>query len=192
MTTSSPYAAAPDLMVLHHVEFPGPGDTVPTPVAGFIASSFAPLVAEAADRCLRPLYGDPPVGPSHGGRTAVVIVSVRGDQGTAAAVARAVDTGQRVAPLLFFQSVPNAIAGKVAARWGLTGPVVCTSPVSDPLTDGRALASLIVQDGDADDVLLILVEQDDAHGGLDRASALVLGRPDRRPAGTFVDTGETS
>ena len=40
-------------------------------------------------------------------------------------VAGVVDGGGRPGPLMFFQAVPNAVAGHVAARWGLDGPVVC-------------------------------------------------------------------
>jgi 3-oxoacyl-(acyl-carrier-protein) synthase len=73
-----------------------------------------------------------------------------------------VDTGARVGPLLFFQSVPNAIAGYVAAREGLTGPVVCTSPqpgtAAETLAEALAEAELLIADGDADEALVVLVE----------------------------------
>jgi 3-oxoacyl-(acyl-carrier-protein) synthase len=144
-------------------------DRKPPALAGFVVSSFSPLCAETAERCLRLRYGEPPAFR----KTAVALVSVAGDHVTASAVAAAVDAGRPVAPLLFFQSVPNAVAGYVAARWGLTGPVVCISPVGDPQADGVAEAALLIDDGDADEVLLVLAEQGEA----DMAVATLLGAP---------------
>lgn len=150
-----------------------PDDELPA-LPGFIASSFSPLVAEVAERCLRVHYGEPPVDPTRGERTAIVLVSASGDAASAAQVARAVDTGARVGPLMFFQSVPNAVAGYIAARWGLGGPVVClASPDS-----GLAVAALLIEDGDADEALIIFAEQVIDPTGRDSAVA-VLVRPER-------------
>jgi 3-oxoacyl-(acyl-carrier-protein) synthase len=137
-----------------------PDDREPTPVAGFVVSSFSPLAAETATRCLtrRPAADREPV-------TGVVVVSAFGDLGGALHVAAAVDGGRGVSPLMFFQAVPNAVAGHVAARWGLEGPVVC---VAD---GGVEVASLLIEDGDADEVLVVRVEQG---GDRDRAEAVVL------------------
>jgi 3-oxoacyl-(acyl-carrier-protein) synthase len=85
-------------------------------------------------------------------------------------VARTVDAGGRILPLFFFQSVPNSIAGHVAARWGLAGPVVCLCPTGDPKTDGLAEASLLIEDGDADHALVVLVEQSE----VDESSAVLV------------------
>ncbi len=139
-------------------------DGAPPAVPGFIASSFSPLVAAVATRCLAARYGTPPV--PDGERTAVVLVSRRGDEQSAAAVATAVDAGDRVGPLLFFQSVPNAVAGHVAAAWGLGGPVVCVSPPGDPVAAGTRVAELLIADGDADGALLVLVDGDVARATL--------------------------
>ena len=98
--------------------------------------------------------------------TAMVIVSPLGDVASAARVAEAVDTGGRVGPLLFFQSVPNAVAGHVAARWGLTGPVCA---VGAPRRT-RPWPALLLADGDADEALVILAEQ----------AAVAEASPDRR------------
>jgi hypothetical protein len=147
------------------------GDAAVPALAGFVVSSFSPLAAEAANRCLgrRPAGAgtapDPrdPDGPV----TAVVLVTARGDVQSARHVADAVDTGARIGPLMFFQSVPNAVAGHIAARWNLSGPVVC---LGDPAS-ASAAAALLLADGDADEALLVHVEQDP-----DRAAA-VLVRP---------------
>lgn len=146
-------------------------DSVPA-LAGFVMSDFSPLAAEVARRCLEQVTVSP--------RTAVIIVSATGDLETAAAIAKAVDAGQRPGPLLFYQAVPNAIAGYLAARYGLTGPVVCLGPQGLRSTDGPdgaglaeglALASLIVRDGDADEALIISIEQKMVTGEKDRATA---------------------
>jgi len=135
-------------------------DGPPPPLPGFVVSSFSPLVAAAAERCLG---AHPPAGD----RTAVVLVSASGDAGMAAHVARLVDDGARIGPLLFFQAVPNSVAGHVAAHRGLRGPVVCLCPTGDPKAEGLAQARLLIDDGDADAVLVVLVEQtaagDSAH-----------------------------
>lgn len=131
----------------------------PPPVPGFVVSGFSPLVAELARRCLTERHGGAPVPAEIGQRTAVVLVTASGDAESAAHVANAVDTGARVGPLLFFQSVPNSVAGHVATQWGLGGPVLCISPTGDPRADGLAQARLLFDDGDADEVLVVLVEQ---------------------------------
>jgi hypothetical protein len=154
--------------VLATARWDGPDDGIPAPIPGFALSSFSPLVAHVAGRCLG-RYGAPRP------RTAVVLVSVHGDVATAAAVAQAVDGGRRVAPLLFFQSVPNSVAGHVAARWRLTGPVVCLSPIGEPMADGLAQARELIEDGDADAALVVVVTQGSVDGGRDTARAVLVG-----------------
>jgi 3-oxoacyl-(acyl-carrier-protein) synthase len=158
-----------------------PADQLPA-IPGFVTSSFSPLVAELADRCLRSYFGDPPAARDLGSRTAVLLVSSSGDIATAAAVASAVDAGRRVPPLLFFQSNPNAAAGYVAARWGLAGPVVCTMPAGDALADAHRSALLLLADADADAVLVILAEQAPAAAGGDHGLAQLVG-PSSWPPG---------
>ncbi|HST65290.1 MAG TPA: beta-ketoacyl synthase chain length factor [Mycobacteriales bacterium] len=148
----------------------GPDDTL-TPVAGFTLSTFSPLVAEVAERCLRARYGSPPAVPDRAGETALVLASARGDVTTTETAAAAAEAGRRVPPLLFFQSNPNAVLGWVAARWQLTGPVLSTAPAGDPLADGIAVAELLLADGEAAEVLVIAAELDP-----DRAEAVLVGR----------------
>ncbi|HEX2131384.1 MAG TPA: hypothetical protein VHH15_07465 [Actinophytocola sp.] len=149
----------------------------PPPLPGFVVSSFSPLVAAAADRCLRARHGDPPAADDVGERTAIVLVSASGDATMAEHVAHAVDTAARIGPLLFFQAVPNSVAGHVAARWGLRGPVVCLCPMGEPEADGLAQAQLLIEDGDADEVLVVLVEQ---AGAAQSARALLVTEGDVR------------
>lgn len=161
-------AAKAGLRVLAAAAWPeSAADRCVPPVAGFVVSSFSPLAAEAARRCLlrrtaRDAAGEPVV--------AVVVSSALGDLGSAVHVAEAVDGGGRVGPLMFFQAVPNAVAGHVAALWRLTGPVVSVADAGSALE----VAALLLQDGDADQALLIRVDQPDTTGGRDRAEAVLL------------------
>jgi hypothetical protein len=170
------------LIVRSEARWPQSPDDLPPPSpAGFVFSTFSPLVAAVAERCLTAEYGTAPADPARGSRTATVLVSRCGDVTSAVLVAQAVDAGKRVAPLLFYQAVPNAILGYVTSRWGLTGPVVVLSPVGDPMTEGLSVAAGLIEDGDADEALVIAVEQDpagapaDVNSGLDEASAVLVG-----------------
>lgn len=162
-----------ELTVLSRAEWPGQGDRETPRIPGFVLSSFSPLVAEAADRCLRQVYRTPPAPCGAGRSTAIIVVSASGDMVSARHVARTVDSGGRVEPLFFFQCVPNSIAGHIAARWGLGGPVVCLCPTGDPLTDGLDQAALLIDDGDATAAVIVLVEQSAADGVPATATAVL-------------------
>ncbi len=187
------------LRVLSYARWPETEDDTLPEIPGFIVSSFNPLVAETAERCLRRRAAPDPAsadaaeaeaGIDDGGstllseagtrRTALLLSSVGGDRATAQAIADAVQNGRRVPPLLFFQSNPNAVLGHIAARSRLTGPVVCISPPPQDIngipTAALAEARWLLRDGDADEVLLIAAEQGAAPGGRDRAEAVLLGR----------------
>ena len=146
------------------------------PLPGFTASSFNPLVAEAAERCLRSRFGAAPAAPAPT-RTALLLASCSGDLATARAIDTAAEAAdRRMPPLLFFQSNPNAVLGHIAARWQLTGPVVAISTavaaapgVLPP--DALDLAALLLADGDADHVLVIAAEQTERTEHLDHAVA---------------------
>jgi hypothetical protein len=142
--------------ILAEARWPEPGDpATPPPIAGFVVSTFSPLVAAVAERCLDRAPTIPP-------GTAIVLVTARGDVASAAHVADAVDTGARIGPLMFFQAVPNAVLGHVAARHGLDGPVICLAPCTrDPLAEGIAEVGraglVIVADSDPDRARAVLV-----------------------------------
>jgi beta-ketoacyl synthase-like protein len=138
-------------------------------LAGFIDSNFSPLLAHVAERALRSRPQPQPPGTV----TAIVMVTALGDVTSAARVAAAVDAGQRVPPLQFFQAVPNAVAGYLAARWRLTGPVVCVSGTRA----GVDVAALLIDDADADEVLVVRVDLAVTGGGTDRAAALLVTGP---------------
>jgi hypothetical protein len=163
-------------VVLARARWPEPGDGDPPPLPGFVLSTFNPLVAAVADRCLTRRYGNRPAPDGPGRATAVVLVSASGDRTSAEHVRRTVADGGRPGPLLFFQSVPNSVVGLVAARWGLGGPVVCLCPTGAAADAvARDEAGLLLRGGEADEVLLILIEQP-AGGGPDSAAALLIGR----------------
>ena len=165
-------AAAADagLVVLSAASWPeASADGEVPPLAGFIESTFSPLLAEVGARALR--RRPEPTVP--GAVTAIVTVTALGDLTSATRVAAAVDAGQRVSPLLFFQSVPNAVAGYLAARWQLTGPVVCVSGTRA----GMDVAALLIDDADADEVLVVRVDLAVTEGDRDCAAAIVLTGP---------------
>jgi hypothetical protein len=141
-----------DLVVLAEGYWPEPGDDVaagPPSLPGFVLSTFNPLAAVAADRCLSALSEPLPE------RTGIVLVS-DGDRTSAEHVHQAVADGKRIGPLFFFQSVPNSVAGLIAAKWQLRGPVVC-------VTDGGLdEAALLIGDGDADQVLIVDIDAEQA------------------------------
>lgn len=169
------------LRILAGARRPAPGlDGPPPPLPGFAASGFNPLVADTAERCLRAHHGEPPAA----GRTALLLASASGDLDTARAIEHSAEPGQRTGPLLFFQSNPNAVLGHIAARWGLTGPVVAICPAGAAApgrvpADARELAALLLADGDADRVLVIAAEQT-ADG--DHATAVLYAAACHAPA----------
>lgn len=172
-------AAAAGLRIVADAAWPeSDADRVPPPIAGFVVSSFSPLAAETARRCME---RRPAPGAATGSAvTAVIVVSALGDLAGAVHVAAVTGTGGRPGPLLFFQAVPNAVAGHVAARWGLTGPVVCVGDTGA----GLDVAALLLQDGDADEALLIRVDQASTAAERDHAAAVLVGAgtpPDRPP-----------
>lgn len=163
--------------------WPRPGeDGSPPPLGGFVGSDFSPMVAAAADRCLAPVYG-PVEADRPARRTALVLASAGGDLQTYTATARLVTAGRRPSPLLFFQSVPNAVLGQVARCWGLTGPVICLSPDQGrrPLAEALEVAGWLTATGSATEALLLVVDQVLPSGAPGTVQALLV-RPTGHPA----------
>jgi hypothetical protein len=174
-------AAAAGLAVSSSAAWPGAHSAAePTPLAGFIDSTFSPLVAEVAGQALTYARGEPDQDPdtASGPVTAIVLVTALGDVTSATRVAAAVDAGGRVPPLHFFQSVPNAVAGYLAARWHLTGPVVCVSSTAA----GLGVAALLIEDADADEALIVRIDLAVTDGGRDSAAAILVTGPASRNA----------
>jgi hypothetical protein len=154
-------------------------DAEVSPLPGFIDSLFSPLIAEVAGRALsRRDRGCPRDQAAPDGTViAIVLVTARGDVASAAQVAARVDAGRRVPPLHFFQSVPNAVAGYLAARWQLTGPIVCVSGIRAAME----AAALLIEDADADEALIVSVDLGLTGGAGDRAAAVIVTGPTGRP-----------
>jgi hypothetical protein len=160
-------ASAAGLEVLAGATWPAHADEEAPRLAGFVHSDFNPIIAAVAGRCLADHpESAPPSGDDPG--TGIVLISDLGDVDSAAHVARAVDTGGRVGPLFFFQSVPNAVLGHVAARHGLHGPVSCVCDAAAAVDAARGLLA----DGDATRVLLIELDHD---GSGATAAAVLVG-----------------
>ncbi|MGV9314615.1 beta-ketoacyl synthase chain length factor [Streptomyces sp. NPDC003691] len=146
----------------------------PPNLPGFTASPFGPLFARVADECLGAFHGTAPAPPEAALATGLVMVSRLGDMATETAVTGSVDRGTKASPLLFYQSVPSAVLGVVSSRWGLGGPVICISPAGDSLAEGLELAGLLIEDGSARDVLVVLIELGVDEGEPDTADALLV------------------
>lgn len=173
-TALSEAAADAGLAVLAEARWPDAGVAEPERLPCFVLSSFSPLVAATAGRCLSRWYGAAPVPPAQGARVALILVSVRGDVAIARTIAQIVDDGERMPPLLFFQSVGNAVLGYIATLWGIGGPMLCTSPVTDPEEDALALAASVLADGDADTALVVLAEPACTADEQDQSHALLV------------------
>ncbi|ACU72161.1 hypothetical protein Caci_3254 [Catenulispora acidiphila DSM 44928] len=187
-------AAAAGLAIRAEARWPESGlDDAAPALPGFIVSSFSPIAAETAARCLSrraahapenetKAFEDPETSEAraqaqaHTPVTAILITTARGDRESASHVARTVAANGLLGPLLFFQSVPNAVAGHIAARWKLTGPVVC---LADPAS-ALETAALLIEDGDADEALLVRIEQNPS--GPDQAHAVLLAALTAHPA----------
>jgi len=165
---------ATTLTVLARASWSAETDERPPNLPGFTASPFAPIIAHVADLCLREHHQEPPVPPERAESTAMVLVSQLGDMATEAAVVESVDKATKASPLLFFQSVPSAVLGVVSARWNIGGAVISISPAGDPLTEAMDLAQLLIEDGSAREVLLVLVELAVREGMPDHAEALLV------------------
>lgn len=126
-------------------------DPVP-PVAGFVRSPFAPMLREAARRCLgeRPATG-------LGNRTAILLASVYGDAATLDIAGEQLAHGALLDPMLFHQTVPTAILGVLARDYGITGPITCLSTPDDLEREALDMAELLLADG-CEQVLLLLAE----------------------------------
>ncbi len=184
--------------LLAEAKWPGTHASELPAVAGFVTSGFSPLVAAVADLCLTGLWGEPPAFAGYGEDTAIVLTSATGDLVTTAAIGEAVAAGRRVPPLLFYQSNHNAVAGYVAARWGLRGPVVATMPGSpcnpdrsgalrQAMTEAMTSAALLLDGGDAL-AALVIVANCYLDGSVD-GQALLLGPASWSPAGTASSSG---
>ena len=165
-------------------------DASAPPVSGFVESTFSPLVYDAIRQCLAESPGE-----GDGARTALVLASTLGDAGTLDLGSRRLVAGKVSNPLLFMQSTPNAILGRLSIDFAISGPLVALSPLGDLAADLLDTAEVLLADGEVDRVVLVGVELAGtertaaAHRELgthpptaDHAVAIVLDRGDPIPA----------
>ncbi|MDX3688924.1 hypothetical protein PV726_00970 [Streptomyces europaeiscabiei] len=128
---------------------------------GFVESAFSPLVYEVAARCLTERPGD-------GSRTAVALASLMGDTTTADLASRRVVSGRVHNPLLFMQATANSVLGHISREFRITGQMFSLSVLDDPVTELLAMADLLLEDPELDQVLVVGVEL----GGGERLAAV--------------------
>ncbi|MDX3661738.1 beta-ketoacyl synthase N-terminal-like domain-containing protein [Streptomyces sp. ID05-26A] len=131
------------------------------PVPGFVESAFNPLVHDVTQRCLAERPGD-------GARTALLLGSVVGDSGTTDLASRLMIGGQVSNPLLFMQATANAILGYLSKEFGITGPLVAMSALTDLGSALLDTADVLLDDEELDRVLVVGVEL----AGSDRTTAV--------------------
>ncbi|MFF9778325.1 hypothetical protein ACF1HJ_32285 [Streptomyces sp. NPDC013978] len=125
---------------------------IPLPrLPGFVESAFSPLVYEVAARCLTERPGD-------GARTAVALASLMGDTTTADLASRRVVAGRVHNPLLFMQATANSVLGHLSREFGITWQMFSLSTLDDPVTELLAMADLLLEDPELDQVLVVGVE----------------------------------
>ncbi|MDT3396396.1 hypothetical protein RKE29_07035 [Streptomyces sp. B1866] len=126
-------------------------DADPPPVPGFVESAFSPLVHQAVARALSARPGD-------GSRTALVLASAMGDAATLDAGSRLLAAGRVHHPLLFMQSTPNAVLGRLSCDFAVTGPLLALSATGDLADALLATGELLLEDEELDRVVLVGVE----------------------------------
>ncbi|MFE7841143.1 hypothetical protein ACFU53_35360 [Streptomyces sp. NPDC057474] len=135
---------------------------IPLPrLPGFVESAFSPLAYEVAARCLTERPGD-------GSRTAVALASLMGDTTTADLASRRVVSGRVHNPLLFMQATANSVLGHISREFGITGQMFSLSTLDDPVTELLAMADLLLEDPELEQVLVMGVEL----GGGERLAAV--------------------
>jgi hypothetical protein len=149
------WLARPDPAGPAFVPEPTPGlDNVP----GFVASPWINLACAAFGHCLR----------GAGRRTGLVLASVLGDTETADRASTAVARGRFPQPLLFYQSVPSAVFGRITADHVVDGPLVCVAGGPRLAADAVEAAELMLATDDVEFVVLCYL---DAGGGRWRRAA---------------------
>jgi hypothetical protein len=140
------------------------------PLPGFVESVFSPLAFDACRRCLEAHKVD-------GARTAVVLASLMGDTATADLASRRLVAGRVHNPLLFMQATANSVLGYLGREFGITGQQLSLSTLADPLAESLAMADVLLDEPDLDQVLVVGVEL----GGGERVAAVraELGPPEQ-------------
>lgn len=152
----------PAWLVAHSAGDEGPSTPRLPNVPGFLESPFLNLACATLTRCL-PRRPD-----AHPAAVGLVLASVLGDTTTADRASVAVAAGGVPQPLLFYQSVPSALFGRVTVEAPVSGPLVCLSGGPDLCDDALEVAELMLGNQDVDQVI---VTYTDAGTGPWRAAA---------------------
>lgn len=135
---------------------------VAPPVAGFVGSSFNPIVYS----CIKTLAAG--AGIPQPARTAIVLASGLGDAWTLDAASQCAVQGDRVSATLFYQSVPVSILGYAARELGIQGGLLSVSGLPDPWHEALELCRCLLQVGEVRAVILLVA----ATPGSERAQAI--------------------
>lgn len=119
-------------------------------VPGFILSDFPIMVNYAVEKIKRPIFG--------GDDTALILGSFYGDVDTEDAVTRKNVENKSINPLLFAQSIPNSIFGYIAKEYNITGTMSSISNGGNLSGDLLEMATVLLNSGDANQVIIIGVE----------------------------------
>jgi len=87
-----------------------------------------------------------------------VLATSFGDVTTTDVASRRMAEGRPHNPLLFYQSIPNSILGHLSKGTNFTGPLSCVSAADLLLTQALTVAELTLEEGSADQILLIGVD----------------------------------
>lgn len=137
-------------------------------VEGFMRSPFLNFTYATQTECLKRATADDGSAP-----VGIILASVLGDTVTADKASIAVAKGAVPMPLLFYQSVPSAVLGRITADMGVGGPLICLSGGVSLFADALEVAELLLDDY-LHQVLITYVDAGD--GRWRQASADALAR----------------
>ncbi|MCZ8516859.1 hypothetical protein O9H85_31760 [Paenibacillus filicis] len=128
-------------------------DEVEIPIVpGFVKSNFSPLVYHNIKKLMETCT------LNKGSRTAILLGSIFGDSITDdLSVCNSVQR-QPLDPLLFAQSIPNAVLGFISRQFNMTGTFSCITSMDPLLTVMLEMSELLLCSDDADQVVLTAAE----------------------------------
>ena len=112
-------------------------------VVGFAKSPFLNLTRHTMAECLHSWHpgGDQPAA------LGVVLASVLGDLTSADQASQSVAAGEVPVPMLFYQSVPVSVLGRLSIEFPLSGPLVCLSGGPELAESAAECAESMLADG---------------------------------------------
>jgi len=120
------------------------------PLRGFVRSNFNPLVYHSAVRA----YEKAQLEPLSAERKGILLGSLFTDAITEEESMKDLVQGKRLSPIMFPQSVPNAIVSVIAKQLEIHGPMSCVSVSRNSIFQLLDQASIWLDDDDVDVVLI--------------------------------------